>query len=80
MATRRGQNVLIVDVELTSDPPNATVFLDGERAGTTPLSASHPAREDEVRIRFERAGYLPLEIKKKPQGNAIRYEARLSPE
>lgn len=80
MATRTGKGVYIVDVVLTSDPTAAAVYLDGENVGTTPLSKTLPAHGEEVELRFELKGYLPLTIKKKIAGDALRYDARLSPE
>jgi serine/threonine protein kinase len=80
MATRTGKGVKILEVHLTSDPPAAVVFLDGEKVGTTPINKTLPAHGEEVELRFELKGFVPLEIKKKVQGDALRYDARLSPE
>jgi formylglycine-generating enzyme required for sulfatase activity/serine/threonine protein kinase len=44
-----------------SDPPGASVLIDGEMIGKTPLSSFSVPAERALRMRIESAGYLPYE-------------------
>jgi len=46
--------------EFTSDPENASVFIDGGFVGQTPTSFFLPAK-DVVDVRVQHPGYLPME-------------------
>jgi tRNA A-37 threonylcarbamoyl transferase component Bud32 len=50
----------IVVVDLDSSPSGATVIIDGEERGTTPLALSVPEGSDVVEVRLEHLGYRPL--------------------
>ncbi len=49
-------------VPVTSDPPGATVFVDGTESGATPVSLRLPRHGPKALIRIEYPGYKPVEI------------------
>ena len=56
MTTSRGVNQT---VEINSFPYEARVYIDGELAGTTPLSAVLRSKST-YEVKFEKAGYKPF--------------------
>lgn len=57
LATVRAQ---VASLAATTDPPGADVFIDDERAGTTPLSEPILVNPGEHEVRFSKAGYRDL--------------------
>jgi hypothetical protein len=56
--------------EITSDPPEATVFVNGNQRGTTPFSYSYnPDDGSEIAFELRKPGYLPSTITLRPQMN-----------
>ena len=47
----------LVDVPIASKPAGASVYIDGEYRGKTPLTLSLPAIADSVSVTLKRAGY-----------------------
>ena len=54
----------LIDVNISSIPENADIFVDGIFRGTTPFTLPLPVTEQTIRI--ERAGYTPWERTVKP--------------
>ena len=50
------------DIEVTSSPPGAKVFINGEQRTTTPGVISLQRRGSHI-LRIEREGYEPIEMK-----------------
>jgi eukaryotic-like serine/threonine-protein kinase len=48
-----------VAIEIASTPPGATVWVDGQRRGVTPLVLSVKAAAGNLEVRLERDGHLP---------------------
>jgi hypothetical protein len=48
-----------VKLQLLTDPPGATVLLDGERLGPAPVTIEVPRADRPGRLKARRKGYLP---------------------
>ncbi|MFT3712089.1 MAG: PEGA domain-containing protein [Archangium sp.] len=53
---------------ITTEPPGATVFVNGEKRGTSPLDTPLNATERNV-IRVEQAGFFPDSVERTPNAN-----------
>ncbi len=51
-----------VTVHVTSEPDDATVILDGERLGRTPLTVEVPRRPGPVWLKLRKRGYKPRKL------------------
>jgi eukaryotic-like serine/threonine-protein kinase len=61
-ATASSKARATIDFEITTEPADATVMLDGEHLGHTPLSLVHPARQGTATLRIRRRGYQTQKI------------------
>jgi hypothetical protein len=50
------------EVVVSSEPPGAQVLLRGEGIGITPTKVTMPRRDSHLTLRFEKAGYQPVEL------------------
>jgi PEGA domain len=66
----------ITEVEITSEPAGATVYIGDQVGGTTPLAAFLPAST--TTIRFELDGHAPTTLRWSPRVGP-RVTARLTP-
>jgi hypothetical protein len=57
-------------VPIQTDPPGATVVVDGTPAGVTPMVLRVPRRHRGVDVRLERVGYRPVSITLTPDLSA----------
>jgi serine/threonine protein kinase len=78
MATRGG-TVRIVQITATSIPPGASVFLDNQPVGTTPLETSFAVAHGKLKLRFELEGHETYEALVETKEDALRYEAVMRP-
>ena len=57
-------------LEITSDPSEATVYVNGNQRGTTPFTYAYdPEDGDEVQFELRRAGYVPTTLSLRPKMN-----------
>ncbi|MEM7676692.1 MAG: PEGA domain-containing protein [Myxococcota bacterium] len=54
--------LLLTDVQLKTMPPSATVRVENEPVGRTPVHLSWPAARGPVEVSIERDGYEPHEL------------------
>lgn len=64
------EDVTFQEIPITSNPPGACVFIDGEPAGTTPVKA-RLARWKPHDVRIELAGYEPTRRRLKNSLNPV---------
>lgn len=65
-------------MHVTSEPPGAEIFVDGEPAGVTPTTVSVPLRETPIHVRVEGyAGAGEVTIERKDVPGAIGASAAL---
>lgn len=68
-----------VTLKVTTTPDEASLFIDGQSFGTTPLTTRLP-RGRSYTLRFEREGYAPLETTFTPgDGDLVNFNVELSP-
>ena len=66
-----------IQLQLTSDPSPATVFVDGVRIGKTPLSRPLEVSANQIQLRFEKEGFESYQVTIGTQETELRYEAPL---
>jgi hypothetical protein len=63
---------------VTTDPPDATVVLDGVRLGRTPFSARVPARSREAWLKVRRHAFIAVKTRVSLEHD-VQWEVHLRP-
>ncbi|MEL7369627.1 MAG: protein kinase [Myxococcota bacterium] len=66
-----------IQLRVTSEPSAASVFVDDELVGQTPLTRPLDVNSDNIELRFEKDGFAPHEVFIGTREDELRYEASL---
>ena len=70
-----GSDPRTINLRLTSVPTAASVYVDDELVGQTPLTRPLDVDADQIELRFEKPGYEPYEITIGTEQEELRFEA-----
>ena len=74
-----GDAVRTIQLRVTSEPTAASVYVDDELVGQTPLTRPLQVRADAIELRFEKAGFEAYRVTIGTQEDELRYEAPMKP-
>ena len=74
-----GDSMRTIQLRVTSEPTAASVYVDDELVGQTPLTRPLVVRAETIDLRFEKAGFESYRVTIGTQEDELRYEAPMKP-
>ena len=74
-----GSAVKTLQLRVTSEPSEASVFVNDDLVGQTPLTRPIDVDADQIELRFEKVGFEPYRVTIGTEEDELRYEAPLKP-
>ncbi len=75
-----GSDPRTINLQLTSVPTAASVYVDDELVGQTPLTRPLDVDADQIELRFEKPGYAPYQVTIGTEQEELRFEAPMKPQ